>query len=150
APYEPSALKRLMGRHATCEQELDRLLRGGVLVDLHAIVRQALIASVERYSIKELERLFGFTRETPLREASQALRQVEYLLETNQPVPEGDPLRSIVLSYNRDDCLSARALRDWLERLRADLVDRKSTRLNSSHVKISYAVFCLKKKTVTC
>src|SRR5690606_41043999 len=28
----------------------------------------------------------------------------------------------------------------------ADSVDRKSTRLNSSHVKISYAVFCLKKK----
>src|SRR5690606_40316707 len=27
-----------------------------------------------------------------------------------------------------------------------DEVDRKSTRLNSSHVKISYAVFCLKKK----
>src|SRR5690606_41916904 len=27
--------------------------------------------------------------------------------------------------------------------------DRKSTRLNSSHVKISYAVFCLKKKTTS-
>src|SRR5690606_41974668 len=27
-----------------------------------------------------------------------------------------------------------------------DFIDRKSTRLNSSHVKISYAVFCLKKK----
>src|SRR5690606_41335335 len=27
-----------------------------------------------------------------------------------------------------------------------DMLDRKSTRLNSSHVKISYAVFCLKKK----
>src|SRR5690606_41839066 len=27
--------------------------------------------------------------------------------------------------------------------------DRKSTRLNSSHVKISYAVFCLKKKRIT-
>src|SRR5690606_14321504 len=27
-----------------------------------------------------------------------------------------------------------------------DTLDRKSTRLNSSHVKISYAVFCLKKK----
>src|SRR5690349_22820331 len=27
-----------------------------------------------------------------------------------------------------------------------DAVDRKSTRLNSSHVEISYAVFCLKKK----
>src|SRR5690606_40977719 len=38
-----------------------------------------------------------------------------------------------------------------LQQLRAELaveelVDRKSTRLNSSHVKISYAVFCLKKK----
>src|SRR5436309_15305279 len=29
------------------------------------------------------------------------------------------------------------------------LLDRKSTRLNSSHVKISYAVFCLKKKKKT-
>src|SRR5690606_40855166 len=31
-----------------------------------------------------------------------------------------------------------------------DDLDRKSTRLNSSHVKISYAVFCLKKKTPIC
>src|SRR2546426_2755399 len=30
-----------------------------------------------------------------------------------------------------------------------DLVDRKSTRLNSSHLVISYAVFCLKKKKVS-
>src|SRR5690606_40464045 len=30
----------------------------------------------------------------------------------------------------------------------SDEEDRKSTRLNSSHVKISYAVFCLKKKTI--
>src|SRR5436309_8134578 len=30
----------------------------------------------------------------------------------------------------------------------AFFLDRKSTRLNSSHVKISYAVFCLKKKTM--
>src|SRR5690349_23220061 len=29
------------------------------------------------------------------------------------------------------------------------LIDRKSTRLNSSHVEISYAVFCLKKKKET-
>src|SRR5438034_8085033 len=31
--------------------------------------------------------------------------------------------------------------------LRGDAADRKSTRLNSSHTVISYAVFCLKKKT---
>src|SRR5690625_3254399 len=33
-----------------------------------------------------------------------------------------------------------------LSSLREDITDRKSTRLNSSHVAISYAVFCLKKK----
>src|SRR5690606_41642736 len=32
----------------------------------------------------------------------------------------------------------------------AERQDRKSTRLNSSHVKISYAVFCLKKKNMNC
>src|SRR5690625_6031859 len=31
--------------------------------------------------------------------------------------------------------------------VRHESLDRKSTRLNSSHVAISYAVFCLKKKT---
>src|SRR5690606_15756843 len=39
------------------------------------------------------------------------------------------------LHFNLQDAL------DFISR-----VDRKSTRLNSSHVKISYAVFCLKKK----
>src|SRR5436305_3353056 len=31
-----------------------------------------------------------------------------------------------------------------------NVLDRKSTRLNSSHVRISYAVFCLKKKKNNC
>src|SRR5690606_40393478 len=35
------------------------------------------------------------------------------------------------------------------DREHGDAADRKSTRLNSSHVKISYAVFCLKKKKTT-
>src|SRR5207253_9334562 len=42
--------------------------------------------------------------------------------------------------------LGHRSGRSACERLRADRPDRKSTRLNSSHVAISYAVFCLKKK----
>lgn len=123
APYEPAALKRLMGRYAVCEDALDRLLRGGALVDLYAIVRQSVLCSVERYSIKELEPFYRFTREVPLPEASQALREVEYLLETGQPPGAGDALRATVASYNRDDCVSAAHLRDWLETLRAQLVD---------------------------
>src|SRR2546426_2476569 len=41
------------------------------------------------------------------------------------------------------------ALRLALEYLGHEVVDRKSTRLNSSHLVISYAVFCLKKKKKT-
>src|SRR5690606_41394580 len=49
------------------------------------------------------------------------------------------------------DRLLALLARDMLRRntgatVIADVLDRKSTRLNSSHVKTSYAVFCLKKK----
>src|SRR5437773_5075082 len=39
--------------------------------------------------------------------------------------------------------LANTARRGWL----TQLIDRKSTRLNSSHITISYAVFCLKNKT---
>src|SRR5690606_7127173 len=37
---------------------------------------------------------------------------------------------------------------DVLREMMRNAVDRKSTRLNSSHVKISYAVFCLKKQSI--
>src|SRR5690606_41605412 len=43
-------------------------------------------------------------------------------------------------------CLSYGAQGRGLRLQRVPGLDRKSTRLNSSHVKISYAVFCLKKK----
>src|SRR6266496_6288837 len=47
----------------------------------------------------------------------------------------GDPMRGQSL-FVAKGCVQCHAVRG----------DRKSTRLNSSHVEISYAVFCLKKK----
>src|SRR3712207_8350385 len=44
------------------------------------------------------------------------------------------------------DAVGAVERREVLHRLRSE--DRKSTRLNSSHANISYAVFCLKKKKI--
>src|SRR3989442_6350246 len=44
-----------------------------------------------------------------------------------------------------DSLLVMEPHRDLIEMLQAQLLDRKSTRLNSSHVRISYAVFCLQK-----
>src|SRR5574340_898589 len=64
------------------------------------------------------------------------------------------PPRSTLFPYTtlfRSVRRSPRALLCWSPRpwlLRPDRLDRKSTRLNSSHQKISYAVFCLKKKKI--
>jgi predicted RecB family nuclease len=122
APYEPSALKRLMGRYASREEEIDRMLRGGLFVDLYQVVRHAVRASVESYSIKELEKFFGFDRSTKLTDASRALANIQTALELGDPEAVTAELKETVTGYNRDDCFSAKALRDWLETIRADLI----------------------------
>ena len=115
APYEPTALKRLMGRYGTREDEVDRLLREGVLVDLLRAVRQSLRASVESYSIKKMEAFYGFEREIDLRDAGSSIVAFEQWLELG----EGERPRSDILErierYNRDDVVSNQRLRDWLE-----------------------------------
>jgi uncharacterized protein len=122
APYEPSALKRLSGRYATRQIELDQLLRGHAFVDLYAVVRRSLIASVERYSIKNLEPFFGYERAQDLREAASSRRIVESAIATRQLDAEVDEHRQIVEVYNREDCESAARLRDWLETLRSQAI----------------------------
>jgi len=121
APYEPSAFKRLMGRYAAREAEVDRMLRAGLFVDLHAVVRRALRASVERYSIKDLEQFYGFSRAVELADANINLRVVERALEANAVDAITPDVRSAVEGYNLDDCKSALQLRKWLEELRASL-----------------------------
>src|SRR2546425_418110 len=114
APYEPSALKRLMGRHGTREDEIDRMLRAGLLVDLHAVVKQAVRASVEQYSLKALEAFHGFERAVPLDNSRQAMRQLGHRLELGRPFDLDDAILEIIEGYNRDDCLSTLSLRNWL------------------------------------
>jgi uncharacterized protein len=121
--YEPAALKRLMGRYGTREEEVDRLLRGQRFVDLHGVVRQGLRVGVERYTLKHLEPVHGFQRELDLREASAHLRGVERVLELGQAGPIPAETRAAVEAYNRDDCLSAWSLRSWLEARRREVVE---------------------------
>src|SRR6202012_1634455 len=115
APYEPAALKRLMGRYGTREEEIDWLLRGKRLIDLYSVVRNGLRASLESYSIKKLEALYGFDRTVSLLDANKALAKVEAGLELGDLELVGAAERSLVAGYNKDDCLSTAALRDWLE-----------------------------------
>ena len=117
--YEVAALKRLMGRFATREDELDRILRGRLMVDLLSVVRHAVRAGVESYSIKRLESLFGFERRTDLPDANLALTRLQTGLELGDLEDISTEDRDTVASYNRDDCISTYHLHSWLEQLRA-------------------------------
>ncbi len=122
AAYEPAALKRLMGRFATREVELDALLRGKAFVDLHTVLRRSLIASVERYSIKDMEPFFGYARAQDLREAAASRRLIEHAIEAGDWDEAVEGHKGTVEDYNREDCESAERLRDWLERLRGEVL----------------------------
>src|SRR3712207_8286210 len=81
--------------------------------------------------------LFPYT--TLFRSRTQGSRRQDQ--EGSTPLPQAAPrapLPSPALPPSRDPSTSSEQ--------RPDHQDRKSTRLNSSHANISYAVFCLKKK----
>jgi len=122
APYEPSALKRLMGRYATREEDIDRMLRAKLFVDLYQVVRGGLRASVESYSIKLMEPFYGFERKTSLGDANIALTSLQAGLELDDIPSITDETKAAVLAYNKEDCVSASCLRNWLENLREQLV----------------------------
>ena len=73
APYEPAALKCLMGRYATRQEEIAQMLRAGLSVDLYQVVRRGVGAGVESYSIKRLEPFYGFEHQKALADANAAL-----------------------------------------------------------------------------
>src|SRR3712207_102267 len=58
-------------------------------------------------------------------------------------------LTGAVANVDIDKTLGSRPEQDVAKALQGAIPDRKSTRLNSSHANISYAVFCLKKKKNT-
>ena len=120
APYEPTALKRLMGRYGTREAEVDRLLREGVMVDLLRVVRQSLRASVESYSIKKMEAFYDFTREIDLRDAGSSIVAFEEWLQLGEGERPAATHLDRIERYNRDDVVSNLRLRDWLETLRTE------------------------------
>ena len=110
APHERSKLRSLSIAYATREDEVDELLRGEVLVDLYAVVRQALQVGEEGYSLKQLERHHGFERlERRVREGGGSIVAYETWLESGD-----EDLLEAIRAYNEEDCRSTRSLRDWL------------------------------------
>jgi predicted RecB family nuclease len=114
------AVGTLMGRFATHEDEVDRLLTLGVFVDLYRVVRQGIRASVESYSIKRLEKHIGYVRQVALADVNERMVLFEGALEDGTAETDAGT-REVIRGYNEDDCRATVALRDWLEARRADL-----------------------------
>jgi uncharacterized protein len=118
ASYEKTALLRLAGRYGVGEDEVDDLLRQNVLVDLYAVVRNAIRVSQPSYSIKKLEPLY----------MGEALRGGEVAAASDSIVAyanycdlraagcqrEADRALAAIAEYNEYDCVSTLGLRDWL------------------------------------
>ncbi|RPF19540.1 TM0106 family RecB-like putative nuclease [Myceligenerans xiligouense] len=118
APYERTHLLSIAARHGTYEEQVDDLLRDGVLVDLYAVVRSAVRTSDRSLSIKRLEPLYMLhdpAREGVKDAASSVIEYAEY----TQAVVEGrmddaGVLRRRILEYNEYDCRSTLRLLEWL------------------------------------
>ncbi|NJM56822.1 MAG: TM0106 family RecB-like putative nuclease [Synechococcales cyanobacterium RU_4_20] len=126
APYETTALKRLMGRYGTREEELDSMLRGGVFVDLYRVVTQGLCVGTPSYSIKSLEQFYWRKREGEVKNAQASVVQyfqwhiqghVQGQQQRDGNTPEDSAILREIRDYNRDDCDSTQALADWLRSL---------------------------------
>jgi uncharacterized protein len=113
AAYERSALTRLMGEHGTREQEVDDFLREEVLVDLYRVVKQALRASTDSYSIKAIEKIYGFARTADVSGGDESVVRFEEWAESGD-----DTILEEVERYNEEDCRSTFELHEWLRSIR--------------------------------
>jgi uncharacterized protein len=118
AAYEKSALLRLAGRYGVGEDEVDDLLRSGVLVDLFPLVRKSIRVGAENYSLKSLEPLYmgSELRTGDVTTAAESITMYARYCELRADgrTDEAANVLKEIEDYNRYDCRSTHKLRDWL------------------------------------
>jgi predicted RecB family nuclease len=120
AQYEVSAMRRLMGRYGTREEEVDELLRHEVFVDLFAIVRHCLRVGEPGYSIKNIEHLYMGKRSGDVASATDSVVSYERWLEESDGADwNTSEILANIRSYNKDDCDSTWKLVAWLRQIQA-------------------------------
>ena len=120
AAYETSALKRMMGRYACCEQEVDDLLRNRVFIDLYTVVRQGLIVGEPAYSLKNIEHLYMPVRHGDVTSAGDSMVYYHrWLQDRDGPDCGTSAALRLIRDYNEADCRSTWRLMDWLRSVQA-------------------------------
>ena len=118
ASYEKTALLRLAGRHGVGEDDVDDLLRNGILVDLYPIVRKSIRVGSESIGLKALEPLYmgAQLRSGDVTTATDSITQYARYSELRGKgeLDEAGTVLKEIEDYNHYDCRSTRALRDWL------------------------------------
>ncbi|MBW2280147.1 MAG: TM0106 family RecB-like putative nuclease [Deltaproteobacteria bacterium] len=121
AAYEVTALRRLMGRYGTRENEIDDLLRNHVFVDLYGVVRHGVRVGEPRYSLKNLESLYMGPRYEEITSGLDSIVQYEAWIESGESHDcKQSPLLDSIRIYNRVDCDSTKLLCDWLRERQAE------------------------------
>ncbi|GAA4691299.1 uncharacterized protein APR04_005900 [Promicromonospora umidemergens] len=124
AAYEKTHLLSIAARHGVYEDEVDQLLRDGVLVDLYAVVRSCLRISNRSKSIKKLEPLY--MQDDPAREgvtsaAASVTEYAEYAKLAADGAERAPELKQRILDYNEYDCRSTLRLLQWLRFARSSV-----------------------------
>lgn len=115
APYEVTAMKRLMGKYGTREAEVDALLRNHVFIDLYRVVRQGMLIGAPSYSLKKIEKLYLPPREGDVQSAAASIVYYNQWLESGEPDTwEKSPILKKIREYNQVDCDSTWMLASWL------------------------------------
>jgi predicted RecB family nuclease len=118
AAYEKTALLKLAGRYGVGEDEVDDLLRSGVLVDLFPLVRKCVRVGTESYGLKSLEPLYmgSELRTGDVTTASGSITAYARYCELRAEGRDEEAAVALkeIEEYNRYDCRSTHKLRDWL------------------------------------
>ncbi|WP_354510608.1 TM0106 family RecB-like putative nuclease [Oerskovia enterophila] len=118
ASYEKTHLLSIAARHGVYEQEVDDLLRQGVLVDLYATVRHSLKVSAPSYSIKKLEPLYmgDQLRGGDVTDAAASVVAYATWCAARDAGDDEEASRLLrgIADYNEYDCLSTLRLHEFL------------------------------------
>ena len=116
ADYERRAFEKLMQLHGTREAEVDQFFRDQRLVDLYAVVRNAILTSEPRSSIKNLETFYmKGERSADVKNAGASIVYYERWRQDHDP-----RWLEQIERYNEEDCVSTAKLHAWLLGLRVE------------------------------